>query len=60
MFSLCCVVCVVAQLANSDVHAAAMIMKEIRFSGFISRNLIVANTFLMAAQKVMPATICGP
>lgn len=41
MFSLFCVVCVVAQPTLSTVHAAAIVIREIHVMGFIDRSPIV-------------------
>jgi hypothetical protein len=41
MFSLFCVLAVVAQLTNSAVHAAAIVKWKIRLVGFMGYNQVV-------------------
>jgi len=56
MLSLFCVLlCVVAQLTNSAVHAAAILQRRIRLNGFIGCNLVVDNKFLTTASESNPS-----
>jgi hypothetical protein len=41
MFSLFCVLCVLAQLSNNTVHAAVIVVKKIPLNGFIGFSLVV-------------------
>jgi len=62
MFSLFCVLCVLAQLSNNTVHAAVIVVKKIHLNGFIGSSLVVDLRLETKASedswRANPRTVC--